>query len=130
MTLEAQSRELLAGTLLVAPGTLVPPAWVLRDGAVAGGWQWLINSIGGREFAGAGWTVFFMAGTISATARGSSGPKRLDAALARLIRIATRQRCNCLEIDDVGFRSFLGIPYTRISGHSRHIQEGLVFSGQ
>jgi hypothetical protein len=88
-----------------------------------------MNAGGGGELASAGWSFFFMAGTISATALGSSGPRRLDAALARLIKAVSLQKCNCLEIDYVGMHSFLGIPYARILGHARHIQEGPIFSG-
>jgi hypothetical protein len=35
-------------------------------------------------------------------------------------------RMQCLEIDDVATRWFLGLPYVSVSGHPRHIQKGVV----
>ena len=124
-----KSCNLSAGTLLIAPGTPLPAMWLAGTGSVARGWQHLINTGDDDELAGAGWSFFFMAGTISTTALGSSGSKRLDAALARLIKAVALQKCNCLEIDYVGMHSFLGIAYARILGHARHIQKGPIFSG-
>ena len=49
-------------------------------------------------------------------------------ALNRLIARVKLQKCNCLEIDEVAAKSFLGMPYVSVSGHSRHIQKGLVFN--
>jgi hypothetical protein len=134
MPLESPSAQLSAGALLIAPGTPLPPGWLLENGSVAGGWRRLASTFDGGQVAGrlvtAGWTFFLMAGAITATALGSSWPKRLDAALARLIKIAALQKCNCLEIDCIEMRSFLGIPYASVVGHSRHILEGMLFSGQ
>ena len=134
MTLAAQSQSLNAGTFLIARGTPLPPAWRLEDDSVASGWSRLANIFDShqldKELVAAGWTFFLMAGAITTTAFGLSRPRMLDAALAQLIAAVRLQRCNCLEIDDVRMRSFLGIPYISISAHSRHIQKGLVFSGQ
>ena len=134
MTLAAQWQSLSAGTFLIARGTPLPPAWRLEDDSVASGWSRLANTFDShqreKELVTAGWTFFFMAGAITATAFGLSRPRMLDAALARLIAAVSLQRCNCLEIDDAGMSSFLGIPYARISAHPRHIQKGMVFSGQ
>ena len=134
MTLAGQSQSLSAGTFLIARGTPLPPAWRLEDDSVASGWSRLANIFDRhqleKELVAAGWTFFFMAGAITTTAFGLSRPRRFDAALARLITAVTLQGCNCLEIDEVGMRSFLGMPYVRISAHARHIQKGIVFSGQ
>lgn len=123
-----------AGSILIAPGTLLPPEWLLEDHVVASGWSRLTNTLDRlhREKAlrAGGWSFFFLAGAITATSAGWSRPKMLDAALARLMGAVKRQGCNCLEIDDVRVRSFLGVPYTRVSAHPRHIQKGMFFSGQ
>ena len=132
MTLAAQWPSLSAGALLIAPGTPLPPGWLLEDDSVASGWSRVANTFDRhqleKELGTAGWTLFFMAGAITTTAFGLSRLRMLDAALAHLFAAVRLQRCNCLEIDDVGMRSFLGIPYVRISAHSRHIQKGMVFS--
>jgi len=54
----------------------------------------------------------------------------VDSALKRIIEQVREQRCNCLEIDEVETRSFLGLPYVNVSAHARRIQKGLVFFGQ
>jgi hypothetical protein len=119
---------------VVAPGTLVPPEWQVDNDSAASRWSRLTTVPDNRQLesqlASAGWTFFFMATTITATAFGFSRQRMFDAALARLIAAVTLQKCNCVEVDDVSVRSFVGIPYVRVSGHPRHIQKGMVFSGQ
>ena len=83
-----------------------------------------------KELASAGWTFFYMAGKITTTAFGFDRQKTVHTALKRLIASVRLQKCNCLEIDAVASRSFWGMPYVRVSAHSRHIQKGVVFSGQ
>lgn len=51
----------------------------------------------------------------------------IPAALKRLITAVGLQKCNCLEVNDIAPRSFLGMPYVSLSAHSRHIQIGRVF---
>jgi hypothetical protein len=73
--------------------------------------------------------LFYLASPISTTAFGIDRVKMIHAALKRLITQAKVQKCNCLEIDDVSTRSFLGMPYLSVSAHPRQIQRGLVFDG-
>lgn len=82
-----------------------------------------------KELSTTGWTLFYLASPISSTAFGFNRAKMIHAALKRLIAQAKLQKCNCLEIDDVATRSFLGMPYVSISAHPRHIQKGLIFAG-
>jgi hypothetical protein len=81
-----------------------------------------------NELAGTGWTSFYLAGGITATAIGVDTQKTTDSALNRLSRKVKEQGCNCLEIDQVETRSFFGIPRMRISGHARNIQEETLLS--
>ena len=82
-----------------------------------------------KEFAALGWTFLYLAGKVKATAFGFDRQKAMDKALARLIAGAIRQKCNCLEIDEVATRTFLGVPGVSVSAHTRHIQKGMTFSG-
>jgi hypothetical protein len=77
-----------------------------------------------EELSTAGWTFFYMANAIRATAR------TIPAALKRLMTKVRRQGCNCFEIDEVATHSFLGMPYVSVSAHPRHIQKGMAFSGR
>jgi hypothetical protein len=61
---------------------------------------------------------------------GFNREKAVHTAVDRLIENAKSQNCNCLEIGRVTMKSFLGLPFARVSAHSRHIQGNSVFAGQ
>ena len=122
------------GTILIEKGTFLPQSWRLETESYPSTWMSVKNHFDphevDKELATAGWTFFYMAGGIRTTAFGLDRQKMIHAALKRLIAKVRLQKCNCLEIDEVATHSFLGMPYVSVSAHSRHIQKGLVFSGQ
>lgn len=122
------------GTILMERHALRPPCFQLQDGPSANGWMPVTLSLTPsaleKELAATGWTFFYMAGMIRATAFGLDRARMFHAALKRLITTVELQNCNCLEIDDVVVRSFVGMPYVRVSAHSRHIQKGRCLSAQ
>ena len=121
------------GTILVQKGTLLPPAFRPGSESYPSSWVSVKSSLDPhdleKEFAALGWTFLYMAGEVKASAFGFDRQKAMDKALARLIAGAMLQKCNCLEIDEVATRSFLGIPGVSVSAHTRHIQKGMTFSG-
>lgn len=123
----SQVGNLRAGTLLVAPGTMLPANWQLDPEPVVDGWLRVSGTFNDRqldrELGAAGWTFYFRAGAIKARAFGRSTPGNVAAGLMRLTAEARRQACNCLQIDAVKIRSFLGLPYVRMAAHSRHIRK-------
>ena len=122
------------GTILTEKGTLLPHCLRLEHEPYPSAWISVKSNLNfcelEKELERAGWTFFFMAGKITTTAFGFDRQKTVHTALKRLIANVRLQKCNCLEIDAVASRSFLGMPYVSVSAHSRHIQKGLVFSGQ
>ena len=122
------------GTILIARDAERPECFHLDDDDCSNGWAPVRRDLSfsdfDRELAAKGWTFFYLANSITATAFGLDRAKLLDSALARLIGDVKLRKCNCLEIDTVTNRSFLGIPYVNVSAHPRHIQKGMVFSGQ
>ena len=120
-----------AGSILVEKSTLLPGSLALESGSTESGWSQVADNPDRHqlesELATSGWTFFLMAGTIKSSAFGFNRPRMIQAALKRLIATVKLQRCNCLEIDTIAARSFLGMPYISLSGHSRHIQPSLVF---
>jgi hypothetical protein len=50
---------------------------------------------------------------------GFNREKAVHTAVDRLIENAKSQNCNCLEIGRVTMKSFLGLPFTRVSAHCR-----------
>jgi hypothetical protein len=127
-------RTIRPGAIFVKKGTLLPEPLRLENDATATGWAPIASDSDGRplekKLAGAGWTFFYMAGAIKTTAFGFEKSRMIHRALKRLFTTVTLQKCNCIEIDDVATHTFLGIPYVSVSAHARHIQKGMVFSGE
>jgi hypothetical protein len=120
------------GTILIEDGTLLPDSLRLESEAYSTGWTSVSNirSEFEKAITHAGWTFFFMAGTIQATVFGFDKEKAERTAVARIITNVESQECNCLEITGVLRKSFLGLPYTCVSAHPRHVQGSAVFSGE
>ena len=123
-----------SGTILIEKDALRPQCFRLEDESCPNAWMSVKHNLTPHELetnlSTTGWTFFYMASPIRATAFGFNRAKTIHAALKRVITGVRQQRCNCLEIDDVATHSFLWIPYMSVSAHPRHIQKGMVFSGQ
>jgi hypothetical protein len=119
-----------AGSILIEEGTL-PNSLLLPGESNSNGWAAVKDARSTFEKAiqEAGWTFFFMAGEIKATVFGFDQQKALRAALKRLITDVKSQHCNSIEITQVLGKSFLRVPYVSVSAHPRHLQKGLLFSG-
>ena len=120
------------GTILIENGTVLPRSLVLATEPYSRGWTTVTNlrSDFVRDIDQAGWTFFFLAGQIQATVFGFNREKAVYTAVDRLIANAKSRNCNCLEIGQVTMKSFLGLPFARVSAHSRHIQRNSVFAGR
>ena len=120
-----------AGSILIAEGAHLPNTLMLPDEPGSNGWTALngARSTFDKDIREAGWTFFFMAGEIQATAFGFDKQKTLRAALQRLIAKVKFRDCNSIEITRVTGKSFLKVPYVTVSAHPRHLQKGLVFAG-
>jgi hypothetical protein len=119
-----------AGTVLVEDGTPTPESLVVATEHYSAGWSSILQSTSaqlGRELESTGWTFFYMAGEIRRSGFGFDEQSRTDRAVAHLIDAVKRQNCNCLEITQIRRRSFLGLPYTSLGAHARHIQRSRSF---
>ncbi len=124
------TNELLIGTMLIAKGTWVPRSLTVGITPYTTGWSEVTTCTSaqlGRDIEKAGWTLLFMAGEIHANGYGSSDEVRLGRAVDRVIQTVGKEKCNCLEITEIKHRSFLGIRYTSIGAHARHIQQSRSF---
>lgn len=121
------------GVLLIERDALRPRCFEVEAGAFPNAWMSIKHTLTPqqleKELSATGWTFFFMAGAIRATAFGFNRDKTVFAALNRGIKAVEQQRCNCLQIESVEMRSFLGIPYASLSVRPRHIQKGKLFAG-
>ena len=125
---------IIPGTILTAGGTLLPESLRLENEPYSSTWMSVKSSLDPRELEkqlkSAGWTFFYMAGQLSTSVFGFDREKIVEAALKRMITKVRLQKCNSFEIDEMAMHSFLGVPYVSVLAHPRHIQKGLVFSGQ
>ena len=54
---------------------------------------------------------------------GAVGAGKIQSALQRMLGKLKPLNFNCLEVTGIVARRFLGVPYTVVSAHSRHLQE-------
>lgn len=120
------------GTVLIREGLLLPEALNVESERYTDHWR-LVSAphhVGlDDKIRAAGWNFFFMAACTSAIALGSRGIKTTGRALRRLLANVRLQDFNSLEVTAISSGHFLGVPYTTVSAHSRHIQEGWLLAG-
>jgi len=126
----AMADTIKPGSIWVRDRAHVPDSLLLQSESDSNGWTAVRDDRHTFERAvqKTGWTLFFMAGEIDATVLGFDKEKALRAAFRRLIANVTSQHCNGIEITRVTSRSFLGVPYVKVSAHARHLQKGVCFS--
>jgi len=119
------------GTILIKETTPLPAGLKVESDAFLPGWRAVRNLDGyglGRKIEEAKWNFFYLAGEIRATALGREGPETLRRAVKRVLAKQEGHKFNSLQITGVDSKRFLGIPFTSVATHFRHIQErpGLV----
>ena len=60
---------------------------------------------------------------------GAIGSKNIQSALKRMLGRLKPTNFNCLEVTGIVAKRFLGVPYTVVSAHSRHIQKSCYLEG-
>jgi hypothetical protein len=114
------------GTILVKESPLMPELLGLEIERYSGNWN-LLSTLNGfaldRKIRGAGWNFFFMAAEVKAMFFGTVGAKKIQNALHRIFGKVGQQPFNALEVTGIVRKRFLGVPYTLVSAHSRHIQQ-------
>jgi len=123
-----------SGTVLIQTGAARPQCFQETNEVCPAAWMSIGSTLKPRELEAelsrTGWTFFFMANHLRTRAFGFDPVKRLAAALRTLAGNVREQGCNCIQIDAVATRSVLGIPYTSVSAHPRHVQKGIAFVAQ
>ena len=119
------TEKIRAGTMIIKDGTQTPESLVLDTKSYSAGWSSIVKTTSaqlGRDLESAGWTFFYMAAEIRTSGFGFNDESRTDGAVAHVIDAVRLEKCNCLEITQIRRRSFLGLPYTSVVAHARHIQ--------
>ena len=123
-----KASQITDGTLLITDATLLPESANGDRISVGNGWGRIGNKAAfEKNLDAAGWTSFYLAGSIRRNVIGFDGPRSLETAVKRLLATVVLAKGNCLEVDRVTTQSFCGIPSVTVTGHSRHIQRGSAF---
>lgn len=89
--------------------------------------NWSVTTLNGStlddKVRAARWNFFFLADEVKAHFFGAIGATKIQGALQRIARRVKKQEFNCLEVTGIVTKSFLGVPYSTVSAHSRHIQQ-------
>jgi hypothetical protein len=118
----------ISETILIRENTLLPAGLTVKSEVFLPGWRIIKNLDGyglGRKIAEANWHFFYLAGDIGAIALGRMGPGSLHRAVKHALAKQGREKFNSLEITKAVSKRFLGIPFTSITVHFRHIQQGI-----
>ena len=126
------SQPIQVGTILINEQPLVARVLGLQSEPYSGNWG-TVKGLDGfaldRKIHAAGWNFFFMASEVKAIFFGALGAKKIRNALERILGKAKDQNFNSLEVTRIVVRRFLGVPYTTVSAHSRHIQQSCYLDG-
>ena len=114
------------GTILTNESSLMMQSFGLETAPCAGNWS-LVKVLDGfaldRKIHAAGWNFFFMAAEVKVTFLGALAAKKIQNALQRILRKVKQQHFNGLEVTGIVAKRFLGVPYTVVTAHSRHVQQ-------
>jgi hypothetical protein len=120
------SPSIQVGTILMKDWPMMTRLLELENEPCWGNWN-LVKALDGfaldRKIHTAGWNFFFMAAEVKVMFFGALGAKKIQNALQRLLGKMRGQDFNCLEVTGIVAKRFLGVPYTTVSAHSRHIQQ-------
>ncbi len=72
----------------------------------------------------AGWNLFFIASEVKSMFIGAPGAEKIRRALDCILGKVSKRHFNGLQVTGVVAKRFLGVPYTVVSAHSRHVQQG------
>ena len=122
------------GSLLLAEGTNLPASVLLESTSCAPGWRLIqhVNLRGFKELiAQAGWHFLFIATLLETTAYGWNQETAISKAMRRITAQSKAAKYNCVEVMRVEANRFLGIPYVKVTAHSRQIQAtGILAAGR
>ena len=121
------TQTIQAGAILIEDRPLIAHYLAIESKPYAANWSVVEGADGfalDRKIHAAGWNFFFFAGPVRTTFFGAPDAKNIRNALKRMLARVSEQNFNCLEVTAITSKRFVGVPYTIVSGHRRHIQQG------
>jgi hypothetical protein len=122
-------QEVHVGTILISQW---PQIFGLESEPYSGNWSTvkiLDGSALDRKIRAARWNFFFIASEVKAIFIGAPRAKKVGQALTRILAKVSHLHFNGLEVTGIVAKSFLGLPYTVVSAHSRHVQDNCYLEG-
>ena len=120
------SPSIEVGTILLEDRPLIAQVLGLQSNPHWGNWS-VVKAFDSfaldRKIHAAGWNFFFMAAEVKVMFFGAIGPEKIHNTLKRILGKVRQQHFNGLEVTGIVAKRFLGVPYTVVSAHSRHIQQ-------
>jgi hypothetical protein len=120
------------GTILIEDLPLMAQPLELQSEPYSANWK-VVEALDGlalgRKIHDAGWNFFFMAAEVKVMFFVAVGAKSLQNALRRMLEKVKPLNFNCLEVTGIVAKRFLGVPYTVVSAHSRHVQQSCYLDG-
>ena len=114
------------GAILIEAWPAMAELFGIESEPYSGSWS-VVKALNGfaldRKIHAAGWNFFFMAAEVNVMFWGARGADKIHNALTRILGKVKGQDFNCLEVTAIVAKHFLGVPYTTVSAHSRHIQQ-------
>lgn len=112
------------GTVLIEDSPLIIQLFGSESEVCSGNWSVVLDGFAlNRKIRAAGWNFFFMAAEVRVMFFGGVATKRVQNAVRRILEKVKQQHFNSLEVTGIVAKRFLGVPYTVVSAHSRHIQQ-------
>lgn len=108
--------------------TPLPTGVAIEGDVFLPGWKAVKDLDGyqlGQKIEGAKWNFFFLAGEIRVTVLGRDRLETLRKAVKYVLAKRADQKFNSLQITNVVAKRVLGIPFVKLTAHSRHIQESI-----
>jgi hypothetical protein len=126
---EAQMTETnQSGTIFIREDTPLPGNLSIESEGFLPGWRVVRNldrSTLAQNIESRKWYFFYLAGEMRATVLGRDQSGTLRRAVKCILAKQEEQKFNSLEITKIVSKRFLGIPFMRVTAHSRHIQQGV-----
>jgi hypothetical protein len=114
-------------TVFIREGTPLPTALSIESEMFLPGWRAvkIDRQALTREIERANWNFFYLAGETKTIVLGRDRLGTLRRAVKSILARQEGRKFNSLEITRIVSKWFLGIPFTSVTAHSRHIQEGV-----
>ena len=119
------------GTVMIQEGVMLPDPFVLSSDRYTVGWRAVRVRDGfgvDRDLRSAGWHMATIAGGKFQAMRLGSAASGLRRMVIGLLARVREQWFNSAEVTAISTRHFLGIPYTAVTVHARHIQQGYLLA--